>query len=518
MRKAQTTGYKPVRRLLAEQAATFGDKPYMVSIDQNEKVLSYNDLCRLGNKMAHFFRERGLKPNDRVLMLSENSLEFVATFIGVQRCGGNIATANVEMNRAHIGEIIRAVDPILVLVQEGLGLEKLRDPKSHTEWMSLGEWQVNGGSTGFFGAIESYPDSDDLAEICGPDDIAVIFYTSGTEAKPKGVMQAHSAVWPNYDATADCVELGENDRVLDSRSYTWLSSQNMSLGGPLARGATVYMAKRFSRSRYFDWVRKYEITMGVAVPTILNMFLNEPVDIHGTDIPHLRFIMTSSAPMLPENWKRFEDQYGILICQSAGCSEGGLMCSHRGTKRKIGTIGSPLKYQNVRLLDENDKEVPDGEPGQIVVSGQQKSWGYLHPDGRVEKLPLEHRTGDLGMVDEDGHVTVVGRLKDLIIRGGVNISPVEIDNILSRHPDIEDAAGCGIPDKVYGEEIICYVVARAGSGLTEDAVKAHCGETLSPFKTPKQVIFVDALPKNDRGKLDRKALTEAWKRDNAVLV
>ena len=517
MRTAQTTAYKPVRTLLAEQARTFGDKPYMVSIDQDEKALSFNELWRLGNQMAHFFAARGLKPNDRVLMLSENSIEFVATFIGVQRCGGNIATANVEMNRAHIGEILHAVNPSLVLVQEGLGLEELRDPEMDCEWMPLGDWSPSGSSTGFFGAIEQYPDTDDVAEMCGPDDIAVIFYTSGTEAKPKGVMQAHSAVWPNYDATADCVELTENDRVLDSRSYTWLSSQNMSLGGPLARGATVYMARKFSRSRYFYWVRQYEITLGVAVPTILNMFLNEPVDIHGGDIPHLRFIMTSSAPMLPENWKRFEEKYGILICQSAGCSEGGLMCSHRGTKRKIGTIGLPLKYQNVRLLDDGDNEVPDGEPGQIVVSGQQKSWGYLHFDGRVEKLPPEHRTGDLGMIDQDGHLTVVGRLKDLIIRGGVNISPVEIDNVLSRHPDIVDAAACGIPDKVYGEEVVCYVMARDGSGLTEDGVKSHCGETLAPFKTPKQVIFVDSLPKNERGKLDRKALIEAWKRDNAVV-
>ncbi len=517
MTRAQTTKYKSVRQLVAEQAAMFAGKPYMVSIDQDEKSLSFKDLWELGNKMAEFFRERGLKANDRILMLSENSIEFIATFIGVQRCGGNIATANLEMNRANIGEILRAVNPILVLFQEGEGLETIRDPDMACEWMPLGEWQKDGRSSGFFSAIEPYSNTNDIPEVCGPNDIAVIFYTSGTEAKPKGVMQAHSAVWPNYDATADCVELTADGRILDSRSYTWLSSQNMSLGGPLARGATVYMAKKFSRSRYFDWVRKYEITMGVAVPTILNMFLNEPVDIHGRTIPHLRFIMTSSAPMLPENWKRFEEQYGILICQSAGCSEGGLMCSHRGENRKIGTIGLPLKYQNVRILDNDDQEVPNGEPGQIVVSGQQKSWGYLHPDGRVEKLPNEHRTGDLGIIDEDSHVTVVGRLKDLIIRGGVNISPVEIDNILSRHPDIVDAAACGIPDKVYGEEVVAYVVARDESGLTEEMIKAHCGESLASFKTPKQVIFTDSLPKNERGKLDRKALSEAWKRDKVVV-
>ncbi len=511
MQEAQTTDYKSVRTLLAEQAARFGDKPYMVSIDQDEKALSFTALHRLGNRMAHYFAERGLKANDRVLMLSENSVEFIAVFLGVQRCGATIATANVEMNRAHIGEILHAVDPVLVLVQEGLGLEELRDPDMAADWIPLGEWNEHGGSTGFFGVLSDYPDEDTVAEICGPEDIAVIFYTSGTEAKPKGVMQAHSAVWPNYDATADCVDLDEHGRIVDCRSYTWLSSQNMSLGGPLARGATVYMAKKFSRSRYFDWVKKYQATMAVSVPTILNMFLNEPVDIRGRDIPHLRFFMTSSAPMLPENWMRFEERYGIRICQSAGCSEGGLMCSHRGEDRKIGTIGFPLKYQNVRLLDENDQEVPDGQPGQIVVSGLQKSWGYLHPDGRIEKLPLEHRTGDLGQIDEDGHLTVVGRLKDLIIRGGVNISPTEIDNILSRHPDIVDAAACGVPNKIYGEEVVCYVVARDDSGLTQDTVISHCGETLAPFKTPKEAIFVNELPKNERGKLDRKALTEMWK-------
>jgi acyl-coenzyme A synthetase/AMP-(fatty) acid ligase len=515
MQGAQTTDYKSVRTLLAEQAATFGDKPYMVSIDQNEKALTYDALYRLGNHMAHFFGERGLKPNDRVLMLSENSVEFVAVFLGVQRCGATIATANVEMNRAHIGEILHAVDPVLVLVQEGLGLEELRDPAMAANWIMLGEWNETGGSTGFFDVLSAHPD-DYIAEICTPEDIAVIFYTSGTEAKPKGVMQAHSAVWPNYDATADCVELDENSRVIDCRSYTWLSSQNMSLGGPLARGATVYTAKKFSRSRYFDWVRKYKATMAVSVPTILNMFLNEPVDIHGNDIPHLRFFMTSSAPMLPENWTRFEEEYGIRICQSAGCSEGGLMSSHRGADRKNGTIGFPLKYQNIRLLDENDQEVVAGQPGQIVVSGLQKSWGYLHPDGRVEKLPDEHRTGDLGQIDEDGHLTVVGRLKDLIIRGGVNISPTEIDNILSRHPNIVDAAVCGVPHKIYGEKVVCYVVARNGSGLSEETVITHCGETLAPFKTPKQVIFIEELPKSDRGKLDRKALTDAWKRDSTI--
>jgi acyl-CoA synthetase (AMP-forming)/AMP-acid ligase II len=416
--------YRPLRAVIAEQASRLPDKTYVYAIDQ-DKSLTYADLYRLGNRMAQYFRDRGIAANDRILMLSENSVEFFAVFLGVQRTGATIATANVEMNRDYVAEIIELVAPKLVLVQDGLGLEGLRDASSPVEWMAIGEWNPAGGSTGFFAAIEDYSGDVEPKEVCGPEDIAVIFYTSGTEAKPKGVLQSHLSVWANFDAIADCVELGQDDRMLDCRSYTWLSAQNMSLGAPLAAGATVYMARKFSRSRYFDWVRDYRITIAVSVPTILNMLLNGPADIHGEDLPDLRFLMTSSAPMLPERWREFEDRYGMLVCQSCGCSEGGLMFSHRGANRKIGTVGPPLKHQRLRLLDPEGNEVPSGQPGEITVSGPQLSHGYLKPDGSIQKLPAEgHRTGDLGVLDEDGHLAVVGRLKDLIIRGGVNISPV----------------------------------------------------------------------------------------------
>jgi acyl-CoA synthetase (AMP-forming)/AMP-acid ligase II len=508
--------YRPIRAVIAAQASRIPDKAYVYSIEQ-DKSLSYGDLFRLGNRMAGYFRDRGIKANDRVLLLSENSLEFMAVFLGVQRHGATIATANVEMNRAHIAEIIEAVGPKLILVQEGLGLQGLGERSGGAEWMTIGEWNAEGISTGFFGAIEDYPADDDLDEVCRPEDIAVIFYTSGTEAKPKGVLQSHLSVWANFDGIADAVELGEDDRMLECRSYTWLSAQNMTLGAPLVAGATVYMAKKFSRSRYFDWVKDYRITVAIAVPTILNMLMSEPVAIHGDDLPDLRFLMTSSAPMLPEQWRAFEENYGMRVCQSYGCSEAGLMCSHRGSKRKIGTVGPPLKHQTLRLLDSDGNEVPAGQPGEITISGPQLNPGYLRADGSIEKLPASgHRTGDLGVLDADGHISVVGRLKDLIIRGGVNISPVEIDNILSRHPEIVEGATVGVPDKIYGDEVVAYVVARSGSGLSSEDVIAHCGQFLAPFKTPKDVCFVEELPRNERGKLDREALAASWRQQEGA--
>jgi acyl-CoA synthetase (AMP-forming)/AMP-acid ligase II len=507
---ANRENYRPIRAIIAEQASLRPDQVYVHAIEQS-KDLTYADLHALGNRMAQEFAARGLKANDRVVMLSENSIEFMATFIGVQRYGATIATANVEMNRDHIAEIVKAVQPALVLIQEGLGLEPIVRGATDAECLALGTWDPEGGSTGIFACLEVHDGAVELEEVSGPEDIAVIFYTSGTEAKPKGVLQSHRSVWANFDGIAEIVGIGPDDRMLECRSYTWLSSQNMTLGAPLVAGATVYFAKKFSRSRYFDWIRDYRITIATSVPTILNMLMTEPVDIRGGEIPHLKFLMTSSAPMLPERWREFEDMYGIRVCQSYGCSEAGLMCSHRGGARKIGTVGLPLKHQTLRLLDPDGGEVAQGEPGEITVSGPQLTSGYLRSDGSVQDLPRDgHRTGDLAVRDEDGHIKVVGRLKDLIIRGGVNISPVEIDNILSRHPEIIEGATVGIPDKIYGDEVVAYVVQRTGSGLSREDVIAHCGQFLAPFKTPKDVRFVDALPKNARGKLDRDALARAW--------
>lgn len=173
----------------------------------------------------------------------------------------------------------------------------------------------------------------------------------------------------------------------------------------------------------------------------------------------------------------------------------------------------PLKHQALLLLDADGLEVAQGEPGEITVSGPQLTHGYLKPDGSIEKLPASgHRTGDLGVIDADGHIKVVGRLKELIIRGGVNISPVEIDNVLSRHPDIVEGAGVGVPDKIYGDEVVAFVVTRSGSGLSTEDVIAHCGQFLAPFMTPKDICFVDELPRNERGKLDREALAASWPR------
>jgi acyl-CoA synthetase (AMP-forming)/AMP-acid ligase II len=178
----------------------------------------------------------------------------------------------------------------------------------------------------------------------------------------------------------------------------------------------------------------------------------------------------------------------------------------------MGTLGPPLKYQTIRIVNDHGAEVPKGERGEIIVGGGlQQAFGYLNADGTIERLPHDgHHTGDLGHIDEDGHLVIVGRMKDLIIRGGVNIAPLEIDAVLHEIPGVAEAAAAGVPDPIYGEEVVSFVTLLPGFSLSSDQILVYCRSRLPQSKVPKSVLFVSKLPKNSRGKIDRKALVDLW--------
>jgi acyl-coenzyme A synthetase/AMP-(fatty) acid ligase len=509
MSGAAADGPRSFRAIVAGNAAAWPDRPYVVSLDQGCRALTYGQLWPLSNRIARVLADRGIGANDRVLLLAENSIENMAVFVSVLRAGATLATVHVEMNRAHLAEIVQAIAPKLVLYQDGLGLDALRDDGAPGEWHVLGDWRPDAKDcAGFFAEIAALPE-DDLPSVAGPDDAGVIFYTSGTVARPKGVIQTHASAFYNYDATADYLGLAPGDRVLDCRSYSWLSAQHMSLGAPLVAGATCVMAKHFSRSRYADWLKDHDINVGFVVPTIINMLLEKPPEgMDAASLPHLRFLTCSSAPLLDENWRRFEDRFGIRLAQSCGSSEAGNTAAHRGADRKIGTIGPAQKYQVIKILDADGNELKQGETGEILITGgKQQAFGYLMPDGTIDRMPAEgHRSGDLGFIDADGHLHITGRVKELIIRGGVNIAPLEIDAVLATHDDVAEAGTVGVPHPVYGEEVESFVALKSGSTADEATLLAHCAGALPPFKTPKAIHFLDELPKNPRGKLDRAAL------------
>jgi acyl-coenzyme A synthetase/AMP-(fatty) acid ligase len=234
----------------------------------------------------------------------------------------------------------------------------------------------------------------------------------------------------------------------------------------------------------------------------------------------LRFITSSSAPLTIEEWRRFEARFGIPIAQGYGSSETGWIAAIPGEARRLGTAGRPLPYHQLAIVDADGRALPPGEIGQIEIGGFEiggkaaHEYRYLADDGSVRVNSRGRiRTGDLGCLDADGFLSVTGREKDLIIRGGVNISPVEIDSFLMQRPDLIEAATVGVPDAVYGEEVVSYVVARPGATVDAGELLRYCSDGLPAFKAPKQIVLSASLPKTERGKLNRRALAERWQRE-----
>jgi acyl-coenzyme A synthetase/AMP-(fatty) acid ligase len=348
-----------------------------------------------------------------------------------------------------------------------------------------------------------------------PEDDAVILFTSGTSAKPKGVVLNFREFLANIDPVAEGFGITADDRLYDFRPFSWASAQLLGALAPVNRGATLVLAEKFSASRFFGHLRDHAVTIATGNPTTLNILLNSEAQIEPNPPRKLRFVTSSSAPLLLDEWKRFERKFGIRVAQGYGASEANWIAAISGEARRLGTVGRPFAYHDLAIVDGEGRRLPAGEIGSVEVGGwPDHPFRYLDEDG-VTRVHARGRvrTGDIGCLDADGLLLLTGREKDLSIRGGAKISPLEIDTCLMQCADVIEAATVGVPDPIYGEEVVSYVVARAGAALDAEAVLRHCAAALPAFKAPKRIVVATALPKTERGKLDRKALLQRWIKD-----
>ena len=505
-------GPEVLRHWLARAADAHPEHPYIVSVDDN-RAISYSELRRTAERVAVYLAVRGIGVNDRVALLANNSLEHLAVYIGVLASGATICTIHVEMNRAYFDTILSALSPRLVIYEEGLGLESLAGQTS-APWRPLGRWEKEGGQ-GFFADLASCLPGK-ASSACGPSDDAVILFTSGTSARPKGVVLTYRELLANAAATADAFELGPDDRVYDYRSFNWASAQILSTLATLRKGATLFLRRKFSRSGFFSDIERFQVTIAAGNPTILNLLLQAPDQVRGEDLPHLRFITSSSAPLLVEEWRRFEERFGITVAQGYGTSETGWIAGCSDKTRRFGSVGKPLPYHRLTIVDHDGHVCEPCEIGQVEVGGfEGNAYRYVGEDGEIRVNAVGRtRTGDLGFLDAEGYLHLTGREKEIIIRGGVNISPLEIDDLLMQLPGVAEAATIGIPDRIYGEEVVSYVVLAPEARLAASDILKFCAERIAAFKAPKQIVLCADLPKTERGKLDRKALVQEWQRAN----
>ena len=504
--------YQSIDQLITRQARERGAKAYAISAETGARI-TYSQLDAATNRIAHFLASRGIRANDRVSVLSENCLSQAVLYQGIQRYGATVVLVNCEVNAKNVEQILHDVEPKLVLWQRELAPELQSIARAQgIENHGFGDLPEAGPGNEFFSLIASLPAARCETIVGGPRDLALINYTSGTTSKPKGVCCTHECYFYDTDSVVAGFDIGENDVVLEYRALTWCSPQLLSMTAALQASASFVLARKFSGSNFFDWIRKYGVTISAGVPTAITMLLERPHPVTKADLPTLRYMTTSSAPIAPETYEAFQKRYGITLLQACGMSEAGFMFANDPKAPRRGPVGRPLRNLLARFVDEDGKDTPVGVEGELMVEGLHMFSGYLVGRGEIQPRPGGwFPSGDLGYFDEDGYVFLTGRTKDLIIRGGVNIAPTEISTVLCEHPEVLEAATIGVPDRIYGEAVACFVVPKPGAALSVASIMEHLQPRLSEFKMPQSVSLMKELPKTDRAKVSKNHLLAYWK-------
>ena len=348
--------------------------------------------------------------------------------------------------------------------------------------------------------------------VSNPEDLFII-YTSGTTGKPKGAALTSENVYMEAIQLQHAVNIQGSDRMIIVLPLFHVNNLMFSIS-VILRGGSIVILRKFDVKEFFDQVKRYEPTMFSGVPTVYLMLTDAFSPENREMLKSLSVGICGAAPM-PMKWLQdFENAYGIKIVEGYGMTEGTVASTinPRYGTRKMGSIGIPFSGQDVRIFSDSDEELLPGEIGEIVVRGANVMKGYLNRENDTAETLRNGwlHTGDLGYMDADGYFYIVDRKKDMIIRGGENVYPKEVENVISNIPDISEAAVVGKPDSVYGEEVAAFVVRKSQS-LKENNIFEYCRKNMAWFKCPKEIIFVDELPKNSVGKVQKSELRKMFR-------
>src|SRR5262249_50055054 len=393
--------YQPIAALLAQYRHRDPDKLAIVDLDQGSSI-SFGELHRAVTDISAALKARGVGKASRVMLLSDETLEKLLIWLGCWRLGAAVAPLNIELNATLIADLARSVAPALTLVHKELDGHALLAGR---QFIRFGRYSAD--------PAHADPQDDLFREMprgidpaCLPErneaaEIAGIFCTSGTTARPKIVVYDHCAYWLNGLSTLECLGLTEADRTLEYRSFGWNSAQVLSLMPFLETGLTLHIARRFSHSRFFEWIRSYGITFAAGVPTVLNMLMEKPLGMTAKDVPTVPLMTCSTAPLTLDQWLRFEEMYGVKLLQMYGMSEAGWMCGNRHYASKMGTVGLPALHQELAIVDPQGRPCPPNVEGEVTAGGPHCAVGYLNEDGSIEPIRGQRiRSGDLAIVDE----------------------------------------------------------------------------------------------------------------------
>jgi len=481
-----------------------------VSIIYEDREITNVELDRAARKLGNALLGLGVRRGDRVILQMPNCPEIFSAFQAVWKIGAVSVPINYQVGVEETRYIYQDSEASTVITAPEY-LEKVRAAKDGV--LSLKNVIVvsgppESGAYVFEDLVEKSSDALAMVET-SDDELAALIYTSGTTGKPKGAMHTH------YGLYYSVVHIQKTTRYpLDMISVAVLplchSYGIACMNGQFLRAKSkTVVLRQFNVEKLFSAIDRYKIQYLPAVPTMYVYMLQFP-DYRKYDLSSVRYFICGSAPLSVEVWKQFHEKFGGEICEGWGLTEAAANNSVNPVDglKKVGSIGKPMVGMEMKVFDPADREVPQGQEGEIVIRGPMVMKGYWRqPEATAEILRDGWlHTGDIGYVDADGYFFITDRKKDIIIKGGENISPRAIEEVLYAHPAVAEAAVIGVKDPVYGEEIRAFVALKPGQSAAAEEIREFCGQRLKRFFVPQEVVILPALPKSLVGKILKKEL------------
>lgn len=505
--------------LLDESGRTHPERP---AVKLGDFTLTYSLLDAAARRVAGGLREAGVEPGDRVAIMVPNVPQFPILYYGALRVGATVVPLNVLLKRRELAYFLSDSGAKALFAWEGF-LDEARagaeEAGVERTWaVTMPDSQAGGDLPTFNDLLAGAEPFEDTIQ-CAPDDTAVLLYTSGTTGAPKAAMLTHSSMLWNAEVSATAVfGLTPDDVLFGGLPLFHSFGQTAAMNVAVRVGACLALLPRFEPEPALDLLEGARCTVFEGVPTMYNALLNAE-SAERRDLTRLRMCVSGGASIPVETLRGFERTFGCKVLEGYGLSETSPVASfnHPVRPSKPGSIGTPIWGVEMKVAGEDGAALPAGEVGEILIRGHNVMKGYWNrPDATAQALDERGwlRTGDLARVDEDGYFFIVDRKKDLIIRGGYNIYPREVEEVLYEHPAVLECAVLGIPHTELGEEVCAVVVLKPGESAEPAELQTFVKDRIAAYKYPRQVLLTGELPKSSTGKIlkreiDVRALADA---------
>ena len=473
-------------------------RPDRVAIKVDQDELTYAGLDRAAARVAGLLHAKGVRPGDRVGVMLPNVAHFAVCYYGALRVGAAIVPMNPLLKEREVAYYLSDSEARVVLAWHRFA------DAAHAGAEQAGVECVLVEPGEFEALLEHCQPANEVVDR-QPDDTAVILYTSGTTGRPKGAELTHSNILSNIDVTVGLFGLDERAVTLGALPFFHAFGQTCALNATVAVGGTLTLIPRFDAGKALAILERDGVTVFEGVPTMYAAMLHHD-HADTADTSALEVCVSGGAAMPVEIMRAFEAKFGCEILEGYGLSETSPVASfnRRGRQRRPGSIGLPVEGVEMRIVDDGGTAVAEAEVGEVQIRGHNVMKGYWHrPEATAEAIDADgwFSTGDIARIDEDGYFFIVDRKKELVIRGGFNIYPREIEEVLYEHPAVREAAVIGVPHADLGEEVAAAVALKSGAAATPEELREFVKQRVAAYKYPRHVWLVEELPKGPTGKI-----------------